>query len=72
MQELSTNSVSFAILKLVTGDVIPILSRYKVRILLSYKFILNCLIQFFCELPQIINGCPGVNNKESIGPSINY
>jgi hypothetical protein len=37
-------------------DVIPTLYLNKVSILLSSKFILNCLMQFWADEPQVMIG----------------
>lgn len=50
------------------GSIIPNLSLNKVRILLSYRLILNCLIELACALPHVRMGKPGMKIRLSIEP----
>ncbi len=53
------------------GWVIPTLYLNKVKIRLSSRLILSCLIQFWVDEPHVMIGWPGTKRSESIDPSMN-
>ncbi len=53
------------------GWVMPTRYLNSVRILLSSRLTLSCLMQFWSDEPQVSMGWFGTNNNESMAPSIN-